>query len=171
MLKFLQCNKDYQLLHLLTSSSSNSAGLWLCRVIELAHDNSHVQFGASHGGNGSNRLDHMADHIYNGQVDDGPVGSKLWLCTGHSGLLQNLYVCSEWFISSSRQRQAKLAAQKKMMKYCTRIKCACFHHWKIHFLLAISQDFELWSETFWDKNPNLWLIDGNKCLFFPVAEA
>lgn len=52
------------------------------------------------------------------------------------------------------------------MKYCTRIKCACFHHWKIHFLLAISQDFELWSETFWDKNPNFWLIDGNKCLFF-----
>lgn len=26
-----------------------------------------------HGGNGADRLDHMADHVDDGQVDDGPV--------------------------------------------------------------------------------------------------
>lgn len=41
-----------------------------------ARDNLHVHIAVSHSGNGSNRLDHMADHIDNGQVDDGPVESQ-----------------------------------------------------------------------------------------------
>lgn len=31
----------------------------------------------SHGGNGPDRFDHMASDVYEGQVDDGPVGGKL----------------------------------------------------------------------------------------------
>lgn len=39
----------------------------------------HVHIRVSDTGNGCNRLDHVADHINNGQVNDGPVGSKLLL--------------------------------------------------------------------------------------------
>ena len=43
---------------------------------ESAPDHLHVHSAVSHSGNGSDRLDHMANHINNGQVDDGPVETK-----------------------------------------------------------------------------------------------
>lgn len=36
----------------------------------------HVQLRVPNGGDGADRLDHMADHVDNGQVDDGPVDIK-----------------------------------------------------------------------------------------------
>lgn len=35
-----------------------------------------MEFCVPHGGDGADRLDHMADHVDDGQVDDGPVGNK-----------------------------------------------------------------------------------------------
>lgn len=49
--------------------------------MESGPDNLHMHFFVSDGGNGSDRLDHVADHVENGQVDDGPVGNKLGLFT------------------------------------------------------------------------------------------
>lgn len=43
---------------------------------ESAPGSLHVQFRVPHGGNGTDRLDHMADHVDDGQVDDGPVDNK-----------------------------------------------------------------------------------------------
>lgn len=43
---------------------------------ESAPGSLHVQFSVPHGGNGTDRLDHMADHVDDGQVDDGPVDNK-----------------------------------------------------------------------------------------------
>lgn len=37
---------------------------------------SHVDVFASHCGNGTDRFDHMADDVDDGQVDDGPAGEK-----------------------------------------------------------------------------------------------
>lgn len=53
---------------------------WLLREGESALDNLHVHIGVPHSGDGSDRLDHMADHVDDGQVDDGPVEStrSLW---------------------------------------------------------------------------------------------
>lgn len=62
-------------------------------MTESAPDNLHVHIGVSHSGNGSHRLDHMADHIDNGQVDDGPVESKLWLRTFRAALLLLYKIC------------------------------------------------------------------------------
>lgn len=41
-------------------------------------DDSHVHAAAAHGGDGSDRLHHMADDVDDGQVDDGPVGRANW---------------------------------------------------------------------------------------------
>lgn len=51
-----------------------------CKTSQMS--NLHVYVSVSHSGNGSHRLNHMANHVNDGQVDDGPVGSKqsLWSC-------------------------------------------------------------------------------------------
>lgn len=46
-------------------------------MTEWAPGHSHVHVAAPHTGDGSDRLDHVADHVDDGEVDDGPVGSKL----------------------------------------------------------------------------------------------
>lgn len=46
-----------------------------------------MQIGVAHGGNGPDRLDHMADHVDDGQVDDGPVDDKLSLHAVRDALL------------------------------------------------------------------------------------
>lgn len=51
-----------------------------------------MQIGVAHGGNGPDRLDHMADHVDDGQVDDGPVDDKPSLHTVRDALL-SLTVC------------------------------------------------------------------------------
>lgn len=46
-----------------------------------------MHIGVAHGGNGADRLDHMADHVDDGQVDDGPVGDKRSLDAVRDALL------------------------------------------------------------------------------------
>lgn len=43
---------------------------------ESAAGHLHVDIFVSHRGDGTNRFHHMADHVDDGQVDDGPVGSR-----------------------------------------------------------------------------------------------
>lgn len=47
-------------------------------VSESAPSDLHVHISVSHRGNGTRGLDHMANHVDNGKVDDGPVEHKLW---------------------------------------------------------------------------------------------
>lgn len=58
-------------------SRSHSSESACSKTSESAPDNLHVHIGVPHSGNGTDRLDHMADHIDNGQVDYGPVESKV----------------------------------------------------------------------------------------------
>ena len=44
--------------------------------VHSAAGHSHVDIFASYGGNGPDWFDHMADHVDDWQVDDGPAGSK-----------------------------------------------------------------------------------------------
>lgn len=63
------------------TSMSAELWTWLLREGESALDNLHVHIGVPHSGDGSDRLDHMADHVDDGQVDDGPAESTLSLRT------------------------------------------------------------------------------------------
>lgn len=56
-----------------------------CETAESASGSLHVHLGVAHGGDGTDRLDHMADHVDDGQVDDGPVDNKQSLdAVGHA---------------------------------------------------------------------------------------
>lgn len=87
--------ESLHLIHTMTNTSNTT----------VAAVHSHVHGAVPHSGNGSNRLDHMADHIDNGEVDDGPVGSKdcdyvhsELRCCYYTSVC--VYVWSEWFIST-----------------------------------------------------------------------
>lgn len=59
----------------------------------------HVDIFVSHRGNGADGFHHMADHVDDGEVDDGPVGSRRRLLRGAASLIPVLLRMSGLFIS------------------------------------------------------------------------
>lgn len=66
---------------------------------ESAAGHLHVDVFASHQGNGADGFHHMADHVDDGQVDDGPVGSRRWLLRDAASLIATLLQTGGFFIS------------------------------------------------------------------------
>lgn len=74
----LQHTKSSPNANLKTGTMKSIHGNVVLQLINMnsAAGHSHVDIFVSHCGNGTDRFNHVADHVDDGQVDDGPAGSK-----------------------------------------------------------------------------------------------